>query len=442
MEPLKFIHRIVSHGLVRKTAAAFSVKTIAVIMSFLLNVVLARLLGPEGTGLYYLSLSCISIAIVVSQFGLGQSILRFISVSSSDNDWQAVKGVLQRSQILSLFTAVLVTIIVFVAAPWLAWHVFHKDELSILIQWMSFAIVPGSLFVLNGYSLQGLSKIKASIFVNGVSMPMFGVVLMLALIPYFGTRGSVLAFVGASWCTLCVSGFLWRKYTPQLKTIRGHFNVSTLFKSNVPLFWVSLSQLTMVWSSNIILGIWGTELDVGLFSIANKTAILVSFILSCVNTVIAPQFAAIYHEGKLKELQNVAIRATVLVVAIAMPILVVMMTIPGFIMSLFGEQFVQGAPVLIVLALGQFFYVVTGAVGYLLTMSGHENVMRNIMVFCSIFLIGLNLLLIPRYGAVGAAAATSVTLVLQNVIIAIMVWKIIGIVAFPFVDRFITRRVE
>lgn len=425
--------------MVTKTIAAFFMKTMAAFFGFLLNVVLARQLGAEGTGLFYLSLSCVSIAIMVSQFGLGQSLLRFISVSSSQEDWGAVKGVIRTGRQLCLLTSLFVFIVVFFTAPLIASYFFHKDVLAGLIQWMAFAIIPGSLFVLNGYSLQALGKIKASIFINGVSMSMFGAVLMLILIPQYGIKGSMLAFVIASWITLIFSSYLWRKFTPQLTGMAGSFDKSTLLKSNVPLFWVSLSQLAMVWSSSMMLGVWGTEGDVGLFSIANKTAILVSFILSCVNTVIAPRFAALYQERNIKELQSVVIKATVLVVVIAAPIVIIMMSFPSVIMSFFGSQFIEGAPVLVILALGQFVYVVTGAVGFLLTMSGHEGVMRNIMILCSVVLILLNFLLIPRFGAYGAAVATSITLILQNFIISVAVWKIIGIKGIPFVDVIFSR---
>ncbi len=113
-----------------------------------------------------------------------------------------------------------------------------------------------------------------------------------------------------------------------------------------------------------------------------------------------------------------------------------MISFPKLIMSFFGNQFVEAAPVLVILTVGQFVYVVTGAVGYLLTMSGHEGVMRNIMIFCSVMLVCLNLLFIPRFGAYGAAIATSITLIVQNFIISFAVWKIIGIVAIPFADVF------
>lgn len=434
-----FVRFIKAKDLITKTLAAFIMKMLAAVFGFLLNVVIARQLGVAGTGQFYLCLSCISIAIMVSQVGLGQSLLRFVAVSSSQGNWKEVKGVVRLSRRLCLVTSMLISVLLFCLAPLIANYVFHKDVLSPLIQWMSFAVTPSALFILNGYSLQALGKIKASVFVNGVSMPMFASSLMFILIPLYGVNGSIAAFVLASFVTFLFSYYLWFKFTPQLKTVSGVFKLPVLLQSNIPLFWVSLAQLTMVWSSSIMLGMWGSESDVGIFSVANKTAILVSFILSCVNTVIAPIFAELYHAGELEKLQQVVIKATFLVVLIAAPVAVILAVFPATIMSFFGMEFVSGASVLVILAIGQFVFVVTGAVGFLLTMSGHETAMRNIMIICSFILVLLNWLLIPRFGAFGAAVATSVTLVLQNLIISVVVWKTIGIVGIPLVNVVFSR---
>lgn len=423
------------NGLVKKTAAAFSMKMVAAVFGFLLNVVLARQLGATGTGVFYLVLSCISIAIMVGQFGLGQSLLRFVSVGSSQEDWVAVKGVLKLSHRICLIVSFFITIIIYFSAQLLATYVFHKEGLEGLIKLMALAIIPGALYVLNGYTLQGLNKIKSSIFINGVSTPMFGTAMMLVFIPFFGVKGAVLSFVLSAWFTVIVSYYLLRTFAPQLTGVKSDFAVSTLLQSNVPLFWVSLAQLTMVWSSSIMLGVWGTESDVGIFSIANKVAILISFILSCVNTVIAPKFAALYQAGNRKELQEVSVQATVLLCLISTPVLLVLMVYPALVLSIFGGKFIEGVGVLRILALGQFMYVVTGAVGFLLTMSGKETVMRSIMVFSAFLLVGMNFVLIPRFGAMGAAVATSISLVAQNLIIVVAVWRIIGVSPLPIVRR-------
>lgn len=65
-------------------------------------------------------------------------------------------------------------------------------------------------------------------------------------------------------------------------------------------------------------------------------------------------------------------------VLFALPIVGFMLIFPERLMWLFGEQFKSGANLLRIFALGQFVNVMTGCVGYLLSMSGHERVLRNV----------------------------------------------------------------
>ncbi len=83
-------------------------------------------------------------------------------------------------------------------------------------------------------------------------------------------------------------------------------------------------------------------------------------------------------------------------------------------MSLFGPEFATGASVLLVLVAGHGINVMTGPVGTVLVMTGHEKIMRNNVLAAAAVNIGLNLVLVPRMGALGAAVATAASLALVN----------------------------
>ena len=104
-------------------------------------------------------------------------------------------------------------------------------------------------------------------------------------------------------------------------------------------------------------------------------------------------------------------------------------------MGIFGNSFKSGAFILVILALGQFINVITGSVGYLLMMSGNERLLRNNIIFIAVLNLTLNLLLIPKYGILGAAISTSVSLALQNIISMVIVKYRLGIWTFPLFPR-------
>ncbi len=115
----------------------------------------------------------------------------------------------------------------------------------------------------------------------------------------------------------------------------------------------------------------------------------------------------------------------------AAPVLLLLIVFPGFIMGIFGQQFVRGWGVLAVLAIGQFINVSTGSVGFLLIMCGEERVYRNNTAFAAIVNVALNVLLIPRWHALGAAVATATALATLHLTAAFLVWRRLRIQPFP-----------
>ena len=166
--------------------------------------------------------------------------------------------------------------------------------------------------------------------------------------------------------------------------------------------------------------------QLAILAVARRTAILTSFILMAVNLVVAPKFAALYKQGKTNELESIALQATRLMVLFALPIVGFMLLFPEWLMWLFGEEYKAGANLLRILAVGQFINVMTGSVGFLLSMSGHERDLRNVVFICGPMAIILALILTPLYGVTGAAVATAIALASQNLLAVGMVKRRLG----------------
>lgn len=188
----------------------------------------------------------------------------------------------------------------------------------------------------------------------------------------------------------------------------------------------------------ILLGIWEDSEWVGIYGVAKRVSDLVVFILVAVNSIVAPKFAALYAQGDFRALDALARNAAKLMIALAAPVLLVFILVPSWLLGVFGPDFRAGATVLAILASGQFVNVATGSVGYLLMMTGHEKLMRNNIIACTILSVGLSAILIPKYGVVGAALATAVSLATMNLIsLGLVYWKL-SIITLPIPRRLFT----
>ena len=186
----------------------------------------------------------------------------------------------------------------------------------------------------------------------------------------------------------------------------------------------------------LLLGVLRNVEEVGLYRVVVQVSIFVTFGLSVVDMVMAPEFARLSGTGKFKELERVARLSAAATLALAAPVVVIFVLFGEELLSLaFGSSYGAGSAALAILALGQLVNALTGSVGLLLNMSGNERDTLRAGAAAVLVNVAMNLVLIPPFGLVGAAIATSLSLALWNVILWRYVRLRLGISVFPAFGR-------
>jgi O-antigen/teichoic acid export membrane protein len=206
----------------------------------------------------------------------------------------------------------------------------------------------------------------------------------------------------------------------------GTFSDKRMWSASSNLWAASCMTLLVQWSGVLVAGILITSQELAFLSAAQRAAMLTNFVLIVVNMVVAPRYAKLWQQNKRAEIKKLAKLSTRAMIAMVLPVILIFVVVPEWIMSFFGEGFERGSSLLLIMALGQFVNVATGSVGYLLTMSGHERDFRRVTLFAGPLTVILSYLLIMEYGALGAAIATAIGLSVQNIGALIMVRKRLG----------------
>ena len=115
----------------------FVLKSVGFLFTFGFNLILARMLGASGAGLFFLSVSIITVASVIARMGFDNAVLRFAAEAEAKKDWGALIGLFKKSTILCLATSLLLMVIIFIGAPWLAGKIFQKPLLVEPLKWMA-----------------------------------------------------------------------------------------------------------------------------------------------------------------------------------------------------------------------------------------------------------------------------------------------------------------
>lgn len=409
--------------LVTQSAISFTIRIVGVAAGFFLNILIARQLGAEQAGYYFLGFTVINVLAVVGRVGLDQTMLRFTGVAMGQGQLGRVRDLLNKVVFLCSLTSLFLSIALWGGSGWLAGVIFNKPEMTAILQGFSPAIVGVALTSLVGMSLHGMRKTVPSTFIINVA----GSVLMICALSLFHGDSAVEAgnyFTVISWLTLLIGGIFWLYYSVQGN---GLITWKEIFSSCLPLWTVAFMGQIVQWSGQLIAGAWIGSAELAQLAVSQRTAMLVSIVLVSVNIVVAPRVASMYKKGEIKRIERLVLQSVRLMLLVTAPIILIMLIFPDVLMGLFGKDFRSSTHLLQILALGQFVNVATGSVGLLLTMSGHEKDMRTTMFISGIIALFLGFVIIPLYGVTGSAVATSLSIAAQNLIAAWFVNKRLGI---------------
>jgi len=410
--------------------SALAIRTLGMVLNFVVGIVIARLFSAQGAGIYFLSISVVAIASTISRFGFDNTVVRFVASHTSMEQWGDVVYINRIAVRIVTVVSILVSILLFISAGWMAETLFNKQFIEAPLKIVSLAVMPLAILMIQGESLRGLKSIATYQIVQSLSIPLFTLSILYPFVRAFGPSGSVVAYLIAVVITCIIAFIMWEKILKKgsRKKIRRERTLSilNLFESSWPLFGVALTGLVMQQAGTIFLGMWGTAVDVGIYNIASRIAGLLLFPLMAMISIIAPKFAEMHKKGDMISLQKLARSSSRILSLVSIPATLGVVLFNEKLLSVFGEEFLNGKWVLLILLIGVTVNTMTGAVSEILMMGGKEKDCRLANVYGAVIIITLCCVLVPLKGAIGAASGVTIGIAGKNLIMAYMVYKRFG----------------
>ena len=155
---------------------------------------------------------------------------------------------------------------------------------------------------------------------------------------------------------------------------------------------------------------------VGLYHPAARTAGVIRMVLLSFSGIYGPIMAEMFAKKLQKEMENVFKLVTRWVTTFSLPFAILILIYPKKVMLIFGSDFISGYPILMILVTAAFIQAIFGIGGTTLNMTGFPKInLMNTFIGCGLN-IGLNIILIPKIGGLGAAIATLTTLTFMALI--------------------------
>lgn len=415
-----------SAGLLARVSGTFALRISGAALAFASQVAMARWMGIVEFGLYTTAWVWVLVLGTLCQLGFNVSGTRFCALYRETRRPARLRGLVGFAALAAGLAGLAVA-----AAGIAASLVLAADAPGLIALWIGLAAVP--LFALHEVAkgltrgLAGVARAYLPGFVLRPGLLLVGLGLLYAagIAPDAGVAMAVtlatLALVVAwQWLSLA------RLMPPRVSARRPVWHARHWLAASLPVLLVDGQYILL---ANLDVLVVGAVLDpqaVAVYFAAARVVALVSFVHFAISAVSAEPIARFHARGDRGALIDIVRRLTRIDLALTLAGGLVVTALARPVLGLFGDGFEAGRGVMAILVAGLFVQAAFGPIRFLLTMTGQQNAMAVVLTATSALNVVLALLLVPRFGLEGAAVATTSTLAVSCLLLALLARRRLG----------------
>jgi O-antigen/teichoic acid export membrane protein len=416
--------------LLKAATGTFGLRIASTGFSFITSVLLARLLGVAGYGTFSYVMAWVTLLVVPALFGLDRLLIREIAVYRTRSEWHLLRGLLNWAN----RTASQISLGLALLAAGVIWILTERLDFQMSkAMWLGMLMLPLlTLLDLRQAALQGLNRVVVALLPDFFVRPLSFMALLGCAYLILGTglnpQWALGLYAMAAVVALFIGTYLLRRMVPQpARDVSPAYQVGEWARSALPMMLISGMNVFNHRIDTLMLGALTGTAAVGIYTVANRGAQLILLIQTAANVALAPTIAGLHAAGKIQQLQRVVTRSAQALLPVSLSVALGLILFSNWFLSLFGPEFIQGRLTLAILAAGCVVNAAAGTVSLLLIMTGHERDAAIGVGIGVVLNVALNAAFIPRWGVEGAATATSISMIVRNLLMALLVYKRLGI---------------
>ena len=383
----------------------------------LLRIVLGRELGPSGLGVYALVFTIYIFGMQFAAFGIGAALTKY--VAEFNDDLAKTKEYISSGMIGSVITGSAMGIILYLLSDTISTNIFNIPEMAYLLKItaLCFPFIAINKAVLG--ALNGFRSMKAFAFIDiALNATVLLVSVFLVLILDMNIVGAVLGFVIPTIFLGLIAIFFARsnlifpnKTFLQNDILRNvlRFGFYVILGNSIGYIYTNIDSL--------MIGYYLNETDVGFYAVAaifiQGITLIPSAIQRITSPIITKNHAKKEYGSIVKLLKSVTLKVFLISLLFSLFLMAIGKTL---ILTIFGEVFLPAYLPLIILLIGYTIYSTFMSIGAFYSSVGHVKLSYKISFVSAILNIVLNIAFIPKYGIIGAAIATSTSLVVLTLV--------------------------
>jgi len=385
-------------------------------LGLLASILVARMLGKVGFGELGIIQSTVGMFGVFAGFGLGVTATKHVAEFRAKDPKKAGR-IIALSGIVAIVTGAVMSVALFVFAPWLAEHTLAAPQLDGLIRIGSLLLF---LSALNGAQTGALAGFEAFRAIAQVNL-LAGVAafpLMVGGVWLWGTTGAVWALVVSMAINWLLNHLALRReaarYAIPFTLVEFTREWPVLLRFALPTFLTSSLVLPAMWACNTMLVNQPRGYaEMGILSAAQQwrfPIIFISGLLTQVGFPVVSERHALGSDGDVRKLLAAMVKMNC---AVALPVMLILVCFSKQIMGWYGAEFKEGSACLIFIVGATCLQAIQSPAITVMQATGYawHNFLLN-LIWCSALLLGSYFGAI--YGAKGLAAAQLVAFIIYT----------------------------
>jgi O-antigen/teichoic acid export membrane protein len=422
---------------VRGAASVLMVRIVGAMIMYGLQVLLAHWMGVFEYGVFAYAWVWVTVLGVLGAIGFNRASLRFVSDYHAKSRTGRLKGYLQISRGLVLAASILFML--------LGWAVldFGRGAIHdyyIVPMYLAMACIPFfGLTDMQECLARGLGSVNIAYMPSYIVRP--SLILLGAATLYFfggqptGTHVMEIAF-GACVVAFSLQYILLRRQVPlRVKRAQAYYHVGHWTRVAMPFLMVELFNVVMTNADVVLTGRYLSPADVAIYFASMRTCNLLLLIFFAMSALAIPTYSSLHAMGASHELRQFVRKVGHVIFWPSLAAAVALLLVGKYLLGLFGGEFVSGYWVMLILIGGILAKALTGPVEGLLSVTGHQDWLAAAMGFGALVDIVLNVTLIPLYGIIGAAIATSASTAATVIWMYALARQRLGIDTFVFARK-------
>ena len=413
----------------RNALLAFSVRVISAGLLYLTQVILARWMGTFEYGIYVFIWTWVLMLGGLASLGLNIAAIRLLPEYRETDRLTLLRGYTRGTRLLVFFVG---TLLALAGALGLYFFEDYLANYYVLPLYLALICIPmyAVCDLQDGFG-RGKAWMGLALFPPYILRPLLilaGMVVALLIgAPMTATTAAISAIVATWAATILQTFWINQKLVQEIGSGSRSYDFPSWFTVATPLLIINACELLLQYTDVLIISRYMRPEDVAIYFAAAKTMSLIMFVHYAVGSAAANRFSALRARGDEAELKTVVADSVKWTFWPSLGAAVLLLLMGKFLLSLFGPNFTDGYPVMTILVAGFLLRSAMGPAEFLLQMLGEQKRCAAILVTTAILNIILNLILVPAYGMVGGATATSIALMTSALLHYIVARRQLGI---------------